>query len=137
MAKQEVKKEEVKVDSTSTVETPEQKVTAVTEDGKVSQIETASGEVILNAGKDVIEGDPKSGIEEKSKGAKDVLDTQKKAEQAIQDGTSGLDPIAIAEVQGGLVKDVNSDRGVYPTASAAMAALTASGKLATESSKED
>lgn len=105
----------------------------VTESG-IEKI-TVGGEEILNGGKDALEGDPTEGIDEKAAGAKDQLDTQKKAEEAIHDGTSGLDPIAMAEVQNGLVKDYNSDRPVYETASAAMSALSASGKLATDKKK--
>lgn len=103
----------------------------VTEDG-VEKITVAGGEQVLNGGRDSLEGDPSKGIDEKADGAKDILDTQKKAESAIKDGSAGLDPISIAEVQNGLVKDYNSDRPVYATASAATAALKASGKLASE-----
>lgn len=131
----EVKSEEVTAKPVSTVDSKEEvlevKETPVTKDESV-KVQEVSGEQILNGGKDSLEGNPKDGIDEKSRGAKDQLDTQKKAEAAVKDGSSGLDPISIAEVQNGLVKDYNSDRPVYPTASASMAALTASGKIATE-----
>lgn len=126
MAKTEVKKQE-----TPKEEKLEVKETEVTNDGAVKQQEV-SGEVILNGGKDSGEKDPTEGIDEKSGGAKEMLDIQKKAEEGIKDGTSGLDPISVAEVNNGLVKDYLSDRPVYETNSAYLSALAASGKMSGE-----
>lgn len=117
-----------------TVELPKEaevKEVEVTKNGEVKTQEV-SGEVILNGGKSMLEGDPKADIDEKAEGSKDLADTQKKAEASIKEGNSGLDHIGISEVQAGLSKDYLSDRGVYPTASSAMAALIASGKLGSE-----
>lgn len=112
-------------------ETLEVKETPVTKDESV-KVQEVSGEQILNGGKDALEGNPKDGIDEKSDGAKEMIDTQEKAEKSVKDGSSGLNATGVSEVQNGLVKDFNSDRPVYPTNSAYMAAMSASGKLASE-----
>lgn len=103
--------------------------TPASTDSPAKEDDNSPASQVLNGGKDDLEGNPIEGIDEDLEESKDNLDTQKKAEAAIENGTSGLNPIELAEVQNGLVKDVNSDRPVYETASAAAAALKASGKL--------
>ena len=138
--KEEVKKTEAVKETpkaTETVKVSQEEVKAaptpekVTDSG-ITKIEVGGGEQVLNGGRDALEGDPSKGIDKKADGAKDQLDTQKKAEDSIKDGSAGLNAIQTSEVMNGLGKDFLSDRPVYPTNSAYMAAMSASGKLAGE-----
>lgn len=73
--------------------------------------------------------DPQEGIDYESDEAKEIVEIDKKAKEAVNNGTSGLNATQISEVNKPLVKDTVSDRPVYETASQATAALIAAGEL--------
>jgi len=97
---------------------------------KVEEVQNGE-QVIVDPTDGTQDSNPQEGIDLDNKQNKAIIADDKKAKDAVNNGDVVVNSTTASEIQKPMVKDYLSDRPVYETASQAMAALSAAGKLTT------